>query len=85
MRNALSTSADKGRDGRPARRLSCRLERGPRRFRSDPAHREASRDQFVRGPQRRRQRRRIEPGEGILGFVEASDQQHAANGEMLCE
>ena len=40
------------------------------------------RRQLVRGPRRRRERRRIELGERALGFVQAPDQQQAPDAEI---
>jgi hypothetical protein len=57
-------------------------ERFARSLRPEASHRDAGNDQLVRGHQCRRERCRIELGEGKLGLIELPDQEKATNFEI---
>jgi hypothetical protein len=62
------------RDASVARGVLGPGERGARRLRPEPPHREPRGHQLVGRPRRRRQTRGVEPGEGAFGLVDPSDQ-----------
>ncbi len=65
-----------------ARRSTRPLEGGARRRAAQPSHGDARDDQLAGGPQGGRDRRRVEPGQGPLRLVEATDQKQAPKLEM---
>ncbi len=64
------------------RRMRGPSQRGARHLGAQAAHCDASNDQFVGGPRRGREGRRIESGERTLRLVETPDQEKAPDLEM---
>ena len=81
-RDALSTSAISAGIPAYARARVGPSQRGARRLGPQASHRDARNDQFVGGPRRGREGRRIEFGERTLGLVETPDQEQAPDLEM---
>jgi len=70
------------RDARLARGALGPSKRSARRLDPNASHRDPRNGQFVGGPRRRRERRRIERGQRMLGLVETANEQKAPDLEM---